>query len=52
MPAPPGDPAARRDPATVAVPVRKKAPEGFVAWSETTFDKLITSDPEPLNSRF
>lgn len=32
--------------------VRKKAPEGFVAWSETTFDKLITSDPEPLNSRF
>ncbi|MGW1154044.1 DEAD/DEAH box helicase [Streptomyces rubiginosohelvolus] len=32
--------------------VRKKAPEGFVAWSETIFDKLITSDPEPLNSRF
>lgn len=32
--------------------VRKKAPEGFVAWSETTFDKLITSDPEPLSSRF
>jgi superfamily II RNA helicase len=32
--------------------VRKKAPEGFIAWSETTFDKLITSDPEPLTSRF
>lgn len=32
--------------------VRKKAPEGFVAWSETTFDKLITSEPEPLTSRF
>lgn len=32
--------------------VRKKAPEGFVAWSETTFDKLIGSDPEPLTSRF
>ncbi|MFI6862852.1 DEAD/DEAH box helicase [Streptomyces sp. NPDC050421] len=32
--------------------VRKKAPEGFVAWSETTFDKLIQSDPEPLTSRF
>ncbi|MER6917025.1 DUF3516 domain-containing protein [Streptomyces sp. NPDC000594] len=32
--------------------VRKKAPEGFVAWSDTTFDKLITSDPEPLTSRF
>lgn len=23
-----------------------------MAWSETTFDKLITSDPEPLTSRF
>ncbi|MFD3786930.1 DEAD/DEAH box helicase [Streptomyces cyaneofuscatus] len=32
--------------------VRKKAPEGFVAWSETTFDKLIQSEPEPLSSRF
>lgn len=32
--------------------VRKKAPEGFVGWSEGTFDKLIGSDPEPLTSRF
>ena len=32
--------------------VRKKAPEGFVAWSETTFNKLIASEPEPLTSRF
>lgn len=32
--------------------VRKKAPEGFVSWSESTFDKLIQSDPEPLTSRF
>jgi superfamily II RNA helicase len=32
--------------------VRKKAPEGFVSWSENTFDKLIASDPEPLTSRF
>lgn len=32
--------------------VRKKAPEGFVGWGENTFDKLITSDPEPLTSRF
>jgi superfamily II RNA helicase len=32
--------------------VRKKAPEGFVGWSESTFDKLIASDPEPLTSRF
>ncbi|SDQ85869.1 Helicase conserved C-terminal domain-containing protein [Streptomyces sp. KS_16] len=32
--------------------VRKKAPEGFVNWGENTFEKLIASDPEPLNSRF
>jgi superfamily II RNA helicase len=32
--------------------VRKKAPAGFVNWSEETFDKLIGSDPEPLTSRF
>jgi superfamily II RNA helicase len=32
--------------------VRKKAPEGFVNWSEQTYRKLIDSEPEPLNSRF
>ena len=32
--------------------VRKKAPEGFVAWSQQTYEKLIASDPEPLTSRF
>jgi superfamily II RNA helicase len=32
--------------------VRKKAPEGFVNWSENTFEKLIASEPEPLTSRF
>ncbi|SEQ94927.1 Helicase conserved C-terminal domain-containing protein [Streptomyces radiopugnans] len=32
--------------------VRKKAPEGFVNWSEQTFEKLIASEPEPLTSRF
>lgn len=32
--------------------VRKKAPEGFVAWSDTTFEKLIAADPEALTSRF
>jgi superfamily II RNA helicase len=32
--------------------VRKKAPEGFVSWSQSTFEKLIASDPEPLTSRF
>ncbi len=32
--------------------VRKKAPEGFVNWTETTFEKLIASEPEQLTSRF
>ncbi|MFC5721538.1 DEAD/DEAH box helicase [Streptomyces gamaensis] len=32
--------------------VRKKAPEGFVNWTENTFQKLIASEPEPLTSRF
>ncbi|EFA23246.1 DEAD/DEAH box helicase [Bifidobacterium gallicum] len=27
---------------------RKKAPEGFVAWNESTFDKLIDAEPETL----
>nr|WP_312887054.1 DUF3516 domain-containing protein [Actinocrinis puniceicyclus] len=31
---------------------RKKAPEGFIAWSEATFQKLIEAEPEPLVSRF
>jgi superfamily II RNA helicase len=31
---------------------RKKPPEGFVAWSEQTFQKLIEAEPEPLVSRF
>ncbi|RKT86304.1 Helicase conserved C-terminal domain-containing protein [Saccharopolyspora antimicrobica] len=32
--------------------VRKKAPEGFVSWSEKTFEKLETAEPEPLRSSF
>ncbi|MEU3353850.1 DUF3516 domain-containing protein [Streptomyces sp. NPDC037389] len=32
--------------------VRKKAPEGFVNWTENTFEKLIGSEPEQLTSRF
>ncbi|WP_425461478.1 DEAD/DEAH box helicase [Kitasatospora viridis] len=32
--------------------VRKKAPEGFVGWSEETFERLIGAEPEPLVSRF
>ncbi|MFT4187726.1 MAG: DUF3516 domain-containing protein [Aeromicrobium sp.] len=30
---------------------RKKAPEGFVSWSEKTFEKLRDGTPEPLVSR-
>ncbi|MGW1679332.1 DEAD/DEAH box helicase [Saccharopolyspora sp. NPDC002376] len=32
--------------------VRKKAPEGFVSWSEKTFEKLVGAEPEPLRSSF
>ncbi|MFI9201422.1 DEAD/DEAH box helicase [Streptomyces sp. NPDC053048] len=32
--------------------VRKKAPEGFVGWTENTFEKLIAAEPEQLTSRF
>ncbi|HEX2808684.1 MAG TPA: DUF3516 domain-containing protein [Kineosporiaceae bacterium] len=32
--------------------VRKKAPDGVVTWSRTTFDKLVGADPEPLTSSF
>ncbi|MGI5272576.1 DEAD/DEAH box helicase [Nonomuraea sp. CA-218870] len=31
---------------------RKKPPEGFVGWSEETFQKLQQAEPEPLQSRF
>ncbi|SDG11560.1 Helicase conserved C-terminal domain-containing protein [Lentzea fradiae] len=32
--------------------VRKKAPDGFVSWSESTFDRLVGAEPEPLTSSF
>nr|MDQ3988798.1 DUF3516 domain-containing protein [Actinomycetota bacterium] len=32
--------------------VRKNAPQGFVSWSEQTFDRLVTAEPEPLTSSF
>ncbi|MDS1268979.1 DUF3516 domain-containing protein [Lipingzhangella sp. LS1_29] len=32
--------------------VRKKPPEGFVAWDETAFERLVAAQPEPLRSRF
>ncbi|ANZ42235.1 DEAD/DEAH box helicase [Lentzea guizhouensis] len=32
--------------------VRKKAPDGFVSWSESTFERLVGAEPEPLTSSF
>ena len=32
--------------------VRKKPPEGFVCWGQSTFERLVAADPEPLTSRF
>lgn len=41
------------DPKKLRKLVRKKPPErGFVMWTKDTFDKLITSEPEPLTSQF
>ncbi|MFW0179140.1 DEAD/DEAH box helicase [Rothia sp. P7208] len=31
---------------------KKKAPQGFINWSEKTFDQLVASAPEPLTSSF
>ena len=39
------DPKARRK------VVRRKPPEGFVAWSEDTYEKIIVAEPESLISR-
>ncbi len=30
---------------------RKQAPDGFVGWTEETFDRLVAAEPEPLVSR-
>ncbi len=32
--------------------VKKQPPEGFVSWSEKTFDKIVDAEPEPLTSSF
>src|SRR5690606_7012178 len=32
-------------------PKKKTPPQGFVAWSEQTLEKLVSSQPEPLVSR-
>ncbi|MGV9677420.1 DEAD/DEAH box helicase [Nocardia sp. NPDC003482] len=31
---------------------RRKPPEGFVSWSEDTFDRLVAAQPEAMVSRF
>ncbi len=40
------------DPAKRRKVVRRKPPEGFVSWSEQTFDRLVAAAPEPLVSHF
>lgn len=39
------------DPKKLRKVQRKKPPEGFVNYTEQTFDRLVTADPEPLQSR-
>ncbi|GAA1706236.1 DEAD/DEAH box helicase [Propioniferax innocua] len=39
------------DPKKLKKVQRKKAPEGFVSWSEETFEKLQATEPEQLQSR-
>ncbi|MFM9878422.1 MAG: DEAD/DEAH box helicase [Rhodoglobus sp.] len=38
------------DPKKVKKIVRKKAPEGFVSWSQTSFERMIAAEPETLTS--
>ncbi len=39
------------DPKKLRRLVRKKPPEGFVTWSERSFERLIAAEPEVLTSR-
>ncbi|NUS91013.1 MAG: DUF3516 domain-containing protein [Nocardia sp.] len=43
---------AGNDPKKMRKVQRRKPPEGFVSWSEETFDRLVTAAPEPMVSRF
>lgn len=36
------------DPKKLKKVVRKKAPQGFVNWSESSFERLVAAEPEPL----
>ena len=40
------------DPAKRRKVQRRKPPEGFVNWTEQTYDRLLTASPEPLTSHF
>ncbi|MEV6768567.1 DUF3516 domain-containing protein [Nocardia sp. NPDC051030] len=40
------------DPKKLKKVVKRKPPEGFVSWSEETFDRLVGASPEPMQSRF
>ena len=39
------------DPKKLKKLVRKRAPEGFVSWSATSFERMQAAEPEPLTSR-
>ena len=39
---------AAKDPARKRKVVKRKAPEGQINWTEQTFDRLVTAEPEPL----
>ncbi|WP_306365526.1 RNA helicase [Nocardia sp. CC227C] len=40
------------DPKKLKKVQKRKPPEGFVSWSEDTFDRLVGATPEPMVSRF
>jgi superfamily II RNA helicase len=40
------------DPKKLRRLVRKKPPEGTVAWARPTFERLVGAEPEPLKSQF
>jgi len=47
------DEKAAKDPSKKRKLVKKKPPEfGYLHWDRSTFDKLTTGQPEPLNSQF
>ncbi|MDL9978177.1 DUF3516 domain-containing protein [Microbacterium sp. ASV49] len=39
------------DPKKLKKIIRKKAPEGFVNWTESSYDRLVVAEPEPLVPR-